>query len=138
MTTGPSTSKSAKSTAPDSLVIFYDGACHLCSREIVKYRDMDHRHRLKFVNIAAPSFSATAYHLDATQVNKRLHVMVNGHVYQGVDAFIEIWKQFSHLRFLSKVVSLPGIYQLATLGYAMFATVRVYLPKRKGTQCDLN
>jgi predicted DCC family thiol-disulfide oxidoreductase YuxK len=122
----------------NQLEIFYDGACHLCSREIVRYKRLDHSGTLKFVNIAAPGFRAGNYLLDAGAVQKRMHVRRNGDVYQGVDAFLEIWKEFPQLAVLGKIISLPGVYQLATLGYALFASIRRFLPKRKGEQCDLN
>ena len=41
--------------------VFYDGECPLCLREIKLLRRLDRKHRIRFTNIADPSFSPASY-----------------------------------------------------------------------------
>ena len=48
----------------------------------------------------------------------------NGDVKIGVDAFILIWSQLDRWRLLAKIVSLPGVRQIAGVSYIFFANKR--------------
>jgi predicted DCC family thiol-disulfide oxidoreductase YuxK len=57
----------------------------------------------------------------------------NGKLNIGLDALITMWRPVPYFRWLAKITSLPGVYQLSKVGYAVFAVIRPYLPRRK---CD--
>lgn len=68
--------------------IFFDGECHLCSREIDHYRNARGADRLQFIDISDPHFDAERWNLDRRQVRKHLHVRrADGSVVKGVEAF---------------------------------------------------
>ncbi len=115
------------------LTVFFDGACHLCSREIHHQQKMLHGDdSVAFVDIADPAFDAAGYHLDARAVNKHMHVMdQDGKVHKGVDAFAVLWRRIPGYRWLGFLVRQPVLRQLAKVGYAVFAEIRPYLPKRQ-------
>ena len=116
--------------------IFFDGACHLCSREIDHYRSSRGADRLDFIDIADPHFDAARWNLDRRSVRKHLHVRrADGSVTSGVEAFASIWDVLPAFRPLARAVRLPGIRLLARAGYAVFAEVRPYLPKRARAEC---
>ena len=48
----------------------------------------------------------------------------NGDLKIGVDAFILIWSQLNRWHILAKIVSLPGIRQIAGIAYTFFANKR--------------
>ena len=59
-----------------------------------------------------------------------------GEMHVGVDALVAMWECVPGFRRLARSTRLPGIRQLSTVGYALFAWVRPWLPKRKRPACD--
>jgi len=113
------------------VTIYFDGACPLCSREIAHYRKKDTAGRLRYVDIASPSFDAAAHGLDAKRVQKLMHVQLpDGKFATGVDAFIAIWNVLPGYEVMGKVAKLPLVKPLLHLAYRAFAAVRPHLPKR--------
>lgn len=120
----------------EPLTIYFDGACPLCSREIAHYRKKDTAGRLRYVDIASPSFDAAAYGLDKDRVKKVMHVRLpDGKMVTGVDAFIAIWSELPGYGALAKLAHLPLVNPLLHVGYHIFAALRPYLPKRHRTDC---
>jgi len=120
----------------ESLTIYYDGACPLCSREIEHYRSKDSAGRLRLVDIAAPGFDARAAGLDPVAVNKFLHVRLpDGALVTGLAAFTAIWDVLPGFGLLARAARLPLINPLLRGGYRAFAALRPYLPKRRAAEC---
>jgi predicted DCC family thiol-disulfide oxidoreductase YuxK len=120
--------------------LFYDGACHLCYREVKHYHDLDTEKKLNLINIADPSFDPSKYNLDRKSVNKHMHARdQDGTTFVGVDAFIEIWRRIPKYRFLVKPAEKDIIKPILKIGYSVFAEVRPYLPKRScdNGQCNI-
>ncbi len=114
------------------VTVYFDGACHLCSREIEHYRQKDLERRLRFIDISLPAFSAETEGLDPVQVQRVMHVRLpDGTLVTGVDAFVEIWKVLPGFAGLAKVAKLPGIRLGLRVGYQGFAAIRPLLPRRK-------
>lgn len=115
-----------------STKVYFDGACHLCSREINHYRKFSNHPVLEFIDIADPKFSAVAEGLDPVRVNREMHVRDEaGALHYGVDAFIELWRILPGYQRLSRWAKMPGINPILQVGYHAFARLRPYLPKRK-------
>lgn len=53
--------------------VFYDGDCPLCGREIAMLRRLDRRQRIRFVDIAAPGFDASAMGASREALMARIH-----------------------------------------------------------------
>jgi predicted DCC family thiol-disulfide oxidoreductase YuxK len=112
------------------VTVYYDGECHVCSREISVYQKAD-RGQLKLIDISHPDFKASDHGLDPREVQKYFHVRTeDGRVRKGVDAFVEIWKVLPNYRFLVSIAHFPPVNFLMRLGYEAFAAVRPLLPKR--------
>jgi len=119
------------------LKVYYDGLCVLCSREIEVYRRRDLDQRVDWIDISLPGFDASKEGLDPVLVNRFFHVRrADGQVIAGVDAFVEIWKTIPSLRLMAKAADLPGARAAMRAGYAIFARVRPYLPRRSRPECD--
>lgn len=116
--------------------VFFDGACHLCSREIRHYTKIEEAKDFEWVNIASKDFLADRYGLDPKRVHLEMHAMdESGHIHTGVKAFVEIWKRLPRWRVLAKIIQWPVFFQLAQLGYILFARlIRPVLPKRKNCE----
>jgi predicted DCC family thiol-disulfide oxidoreductase YuxK len=120
------------------VTLLFDGACHLCSREIRHYRRLNGDRRLAFVDISADDFKPESWNLDARAVNKEMHVrLADGSYRVGLAAFVAVWEVLPHYRWLARLAQTPGIAQIMRAGYAAFAAVRPLLPKRAnpGASC---
>ena len=67
-----------------SLIVWYDGACPLCIREIALMQRLDQAGRINFINVADP---LAACPLDRTLLLARFHVSENGIILSGAAAF---------------------------------------------------
>ncbi len=119
------------------LTLFYDGLCPLCSREVAHYRRAAAGDAaIGFIDIAAPSFDAASFGLDAARVHKEMHVKEGERVFVGVDAFLAIWRRVPGHRWLLSLSRLPLADLLMRIGYFVFATIRPWLPRRKAADCE--
>ncbi len=82
-----------KESAVFPLMVFYDGACSVCAREMAHYRKLDRAGQLQFVDISEPGFAPEEYGKTREQFMARMHVMdAGGSFFFGVDAFPVIWQ----------------------------------------------
>lgn len=117
-------------------VVYYDGLCILCSREIEHYRRQRGSESLLFVDITAPDFDAKAEGLDPFLVHKIMHVRTpEGELRTKVDAFIHIWQNLPRYQKVATIADNPTIKKLLNLGYNAFVRIRPYLP-RKTRSCE--
>jgi len=114
------------------LTVFFDGLCHLCSREIDHYRKVAGSDQIQFVDITSADFSASHHGVDPRRVHKHMHVRrTDGSLAVGVDAFIAIWEALPRYRFAARWAKVSVVHALLTAGYGVFAELRPYLPKKK-------
>ena len=97
-------------------IVFFDGACPLCRREIDHYRRIDGEGRLRWVDVASETDILVGHGLDMERAMAELHVLDgNGRWQRGVDAFLVIWSRLPAYRRLARLIS---ILRLRTpLGY---------------------
>ncbi len=113
-------------------VIFYDGLCIVCSREIDHYRKQTGSDKFIFLDITEASFDAASHGVDPFKVHKVMHVKDNnGRLYTGAEAFRAIWKELPKYQFLYRWTDNALVKSLMAIGYAGFATIRPYLPRKK-------
>lgn len=120
-----------------STTVLFDGGCHLCSREIDHYRRLDTSGALTLVDITGPHFDASAYHVDAAEVHRNMHVRrPDGTWAIGVDAFIAIWQVIPRYHWAARLAAPRPVHAVLSAGYAVFARIRPYLPRRLRATCD--
>lgn len=114
------------------LQVYYDGLCHLCSREIDHYKKLQGSENISFIDITDPSFDPKKEKLDPFAVHKFMHARTaEGQIHTKVDAFVEIWKllpKYQKALFLLKSPILRPIIDLAYITFAQY--IRPYLPKK--------
>jgi predicted DCC family thiol-disulfide oxidoreductase YuxK len=126
-----------KSQQVGSFRVYYDGLCPLCSREIDYYRTKERAELIDWVDITQGDFDAKAEGLDPEKVHQYFHVKdEHGKITAGVDAFIEIWARIPSLKKWRALSLVPGVKPLMKLGYAAFARVRPYLPRKSRPDCE--
>lgn len=116
--------------APWQFEVFYDGACPLCTREILLLMRLDRAGRIRFTDIAAAGFDAAALGLDwATLMNTIHGRLPSGAIVEGVEVFRRLYDAvgFGPLVRASRA---PGVSHLLDLGYSLFAKNRLKLTGR--------
>lgn len=127
--------KTPHNQATDKTVLLYDGACHLCSREITLYKKHNTGKTVGFVDISAAGFDACAWGVDPKAVHKHMHVRrPDGTFAKGLDAFVAVWQVLPGYKWLARVAQTPGVASVLRAGYRIFAELRPYLPKRRQTE----
>ena len=97
-------------TGCDKPLVFYDGACPLCRREIEHYRRIDRTGSLGWVDISREPVRLRRYGLTVEQAMRRFHVLDRyGRWQTGVAAFVELW---SHLPYYRRLASLVRMLRL--------------------------
>ena len=97
-------------------VVFYDGDCPLCRREIAHYRHLDREARLRWVDAAAETEVLASHGLSVQAAMAELHVLdTSGHWQRGVDAFLVIWQHLPGYRWLGRLVR--GLWLRRPLGF---------------------
>lgn len=106
-------------------VVFYDGGCPLCRREIAHYRRLDRCARIEWVDITREPERLAGSGIDFTEAMQRLHVRESdGRILTGARAFVALWACLPYYRVLARLVSRPWLVRLLDRAYARFADWR--------------
>jgi predicted DCC family thiol-disulfide oxidoreductase YuxK len=117
------------------VTVYFDGECHLCSREIDYYRQAKGNECMAFIDITDRAFDARREGLDAGRVYREMHVRrADGSLAVGVDAFIAIWETLPGFRWAACAARWKPVHFALRLGYAVFARLRPYLPRRRKSE----
>jgi len=128
--------ESIPSSSPLRLRMYYDGLCHLCSREIKQYKSSRGSDQIEFVDITRPEFDAKKEGLDPFLVHRFIHVRTaEGQIYTGVEAFLQVWQVLPGYRWLGKLVRNPILFPVSKGLYSLFAKIRPLLPQIKPEDC---
>ena len=106
-------------------MVFYDGGCPLCRREISHYRRMDIAERLYWVDALNEPETLAEHGLSLERAMAELHVLdTAGRWQRGVDAFLVIWQLLPAYRWLAKLVTILGLRRPLGFAYRHFAAWR--------------
>ena len=108
--------------------VLFNDSCSICSREINHYKSIE-SNGVKWIDINDLETSCKISGKSHSELLRRLHVIKDGKVISGVKAFIEMWSCLPRYAWLSKVVSIPGIYHLSVVLYELIAFF-LYLKNR--------
>ena len=98
---------------------------------------MRHSISLVFEKISENGPVLQASGLSVNDAKKRLHVRVpGGQVKVGVDAFLALWAQMPIYKFLGHLVSIPGIYHLATVVYNHVLAPLLFWWDKRRVKCN--
>ncbi|MEO0543806.1 MAG: DUF393 domain-containing protein [Pseudomonadota bacterium] len=104
------------------LQVFYDGGCPICRLEVDIYDRHDKANNIQWVDIEALSDAELPSDKSRSDLLGRFHVRENKNLswHIGVDAFARIWRALPVWRRFAFIFSVPGIRQLAEIGYRLF------------------
>jgi predicted DCC family thiol-disulfide oxidoreductase YuxK len=121
-----------------AIEMFYDGDCPLCMRETRILQRLDRHQRLRFTNIAAPTFDASSVGKPQDELMDEMHGRLpDGSWVTGVEVFRRLYSAvgFSPVVWLTR---LPIIKQLLNVGYFVFAKYRRRLTGRCNENCSID
>lgn len=109
----------------EKTIMFYDGGCPLCSREVAHYRRIDINDNVTWLDISAEPDVLEQHNIGYTEAMKHLHVSnTKGEIVRGAYAFHALWQALPRYRVLARIVSFPGILWFMDRVYSQFAKRR--------------
>ena len=108
------------------LLVWYDGACPLCRREIALMRRLDRAGAVAFLDVAR---DGAACPLDRADLLARLHALEDGRLVSGAAAFAAMWRAIPMLRPLGELARFRPVLAALELAYRGFLKVRPSLQR---------
>ncbi len=109
------------------LIVWHDGNCPLCRREIALMRRLDPQGAIKFVDAA--DASEVACPIDRRALLARFHANEDGILLSGASAFAAMWRAIPVLRPLGLAARVPLVLTLLEYAYRLFLTIRPKLQR---------
>lgn len=110
---------------PMKALVFYDGECPLCRREIDHYRSIRGANQIRWVDISREKSVLHAYGLDYEAAMARLHVKDRrGNWHIGAYAFAELWSHLAGYRWLALASRSLNLLPMVDRAYSRFARWR--------------
>ncbi|MBV2359658.1 DUF393 domain-containing protein [Thalassococcus sp. CAU 1522] len=99
------------------ITVIYNDTCPICAREVAGYRRLAEKTGgdIAFSGLSEGAFGD--YGLDRNSAARRFHVVADGRLVGGVEAFALLWDRLPRLRWLARLVRLPVIAPSARLVY---------------------
>ena len=112
--------------------ILYNGRCPICTAEIAQYQKAARKVGAPLLFQDLHDAPLGDWGLSADQATRRLHARRDGQIISGFPAFLIVWQHLPRLRWLARFLSLPGLHQIARIGYDHIAAPLLYwLHKRR-------
>ena len=104
-------------------IMFYDGECPLCRREVAHYRRLDRERRIDWSDITREPERLEKYGISLQAAMQRLHVQdSDGVMHTGAYAFQVLWQQLPYYRRLAWLVEKARLLPLNKLANEHKAT----------------
>jgi predicted DCC family thiol-disulfide oxidoreductase YuxK len=112
------------------LVVWYDGSCSLCRREIALMQRLDRDGVIDFVD-ASPG-APPGCPVDSRTLLRRFHVLENGRILDGAAAFAAMWRVIPGLRWLGRLARFRPVLAVLECLYRGFLRIRPFLQRLVG------
>lgn len=116
----------------EKMTVIYNDSCPICSREVAGYRRATEGCGRNVAYAGLSDDTCRRVGLTPDQAARRFHVLKEGRLLSGVPAFAALWHEIPSLRWLSRLVGLPGVRWFAELTYDRLLAPLLYaLHKRR-------
>ena len=109
--------------------VYYNESCNICKAEINLYKKQNIE-EIEWVDITNNIIAEKDTSKNDKNLLRRLHVIDNGKVFEGAEAFLLVWKKIPKYKFLYKFFKLPIIFQIFKFTYEIIAYF-LYLKNKK-------
>ncbi len=104
-----------------NVLVWFDGDCPLCQREISLMRRLDRRRAITFVDVAR---DGAACPMDRAALLARFHALEDGQMLSGAAAFAAMWRAIPLLRPLGIAARNRLVLAMLEVLYLHFLRVR--------------
>ena len=112
--------------------ILYNGECPICSAEIAHYERAARKSGTSLVFTDLNQTDLSGWDLTPDQATRRIHARHAGQIISGFPAFLIVWRELPRMRWLARLLSLPGLRHAADFAYNRIAAPLLYaLHKRR-------
>ena len=106
------------------LILFYDGSCPLCTKEILLLKKYDNKNEIQFEDITLDNFSERFTHVNLAEAHAIIHGQLpDGEVITGMDVTFLAWEIVNRNKWL-RLFKLPLIRTVTDWTYLVFAKHR--------------
>ena len=109
--------------------VYFNESCNICRAEINLYKKQNIK-EIDWVDITNNIEAEKETLKDDKTLLRRLHVIKDGKVFDGAEAFLLIWKNIPKYKFLYSIFRLPIIFPIFSVVYEIIAFF-LYLKNRK-------
>jgi predicted DCC family thiol-disulfide oxidoreductase YuxK len=109
--------------------VYYNESCNICRAEINLYKKQNIE-EIDWIDITNNVAAEKATLKDNKALLRRLHVIMDGKIFDGAEAFLLVWKKIPKYKFLYSFFRLPIIFQVFSLVYEIVAFF-LYLKNKK-------
>ena len=102
--------------------VLFNDKCSICSKEINHYKNLNVKD-INWLDINDLKVATKLSGKSHKELLRRLHVIRGDRVYSGVRAFVIMWDSIPRYKWLSKIISFPGIYHISVIIYELIAIV---------------
>lgn len=95
----------------------YNGDCPVCNTEMCHYADYSKDKALPIAFDDLNRVDLEAWGVTEDEAARLLHVIHDGQLHVGFDAFLVLWAQMPRYRVLARIARVPGLYHLLDWGY---------------------
>lgn len=107
------------------IMVYFDGGCPVCSREIAVYRRQPGADGFTWVDVNGCGPAELGPGLSREAALARMHVRdAEGRLYSGAAAFALMWRHMPRLAWLGRLLAMPPFGVLAEGAYRIFLRVR--------------
>ena len=100
--------------------VYFNNSCSICRFEINHYKKISDSN-LEWIDITNNEEALKITSKSKEELLRRLHVIDNGKVIGGAQAFIIIWSKIPKYKFLSKIFSIKPLYIIFHYVYEFIA-----------------
>ncbi len=103
------------------VLVWYDGGCPLCRREIALMRRLDAAQAITFIDVASEDATCP---LDRGELLSRFHAAEDGRILSGAAAFAAMWRAIPRLRLIGLAARNPLVLAVLERLYRLFLRIR--------------
>jgi predicted DCC family thiol-disulfide oxidoreductase YuxK len=110
------------------LTVFYDGACPRCVRDRARYERLAGKasEAVEWCDITGRDAALRACGIDPHEALLALHVRdAQGRIHRELDAYILLMARTRRLRWLARLIALPGIHHVLSALYRRMVRQRL-------------
>lgn len=126
-----------KSLSDADMIVYYDGLCPICRREMMILKKKARDHSVGFCDFTDREFDPQSIGRTEAELAAQLHVYDRGRWIVGMDALRALYNQVGLGKWINWT-ALPGIRIVCDWGYGVFARFRPRLSGASGcsdSQC---